>query len=175
MAQKIEVSLVDDLDGGEATQTVSFGLDGVDMEIDLSDVNALEIRRMIGGYAEHARKVGRGGRARRGAGPRPSSTGGEARSAAERESSKEKREWARAAGFIVSDRGRLPHEAELAWQNRNRVPQAAFTAPAPGAAEGNGEAPYNPPKAAGRAAGTRAGTGKGRATAGAGGRRGPRS
>ena len=29
MAQKVQVLLVDDLDGSEATETVSFGLDGV--------------------------------------------------------------------------------------------------------------------------------------------------
>ena len=36
MAQKIQVLLVDDLDGGEAEGTVRFGLDGVEYEIDLS-------------------------------------------------------------------------------------------------------------------------------------------
>lgn len=37
MAQRMLVEMVDDIDGGEASQTVSFGLDGVSFEIDLSD------------------------------------------------------------------------------------------------------------------------------------------
>ena len=44
MAQKVQVLLVDDLDGSEATETVSFGLDGVAYEIDLSSGNAGQLR-----------------------------------------------------------------------------------------------------------------------------------
>jgi hypothetical protein len=40
MAQKITVTLEDDLDGGPADQTVRFGLDGAEYEIDLSISNA---------------------------------------------------------------------------------------------------------------------------------------
>ena len=40
MAQRVNVILVDDLDGGDAVETVSFGLDGVDYEIDLSEAHA---------------------------------------------------------------------------------------------------------------------------------------
>ena len=36
MAQKVTVTLVDDLDGGTAEETVEFGIDGVSYEIDLS-------------------------------------------------------------------------------------------------------------------------------------------
>ena len=57
MAQKVQVLLVDDLDGGEATETVSFGLDGSSYEIDLSSANADKIRKELALYIEHARKV----------------------------------------------------------------------------------------------------------------------
>jgi len=57
MAQKVQVLLVDDLDGGEATETVSFGLDGSSYEIDLSSANADKIRKELTLYIEKARKV----------------------------------------------------------------------------------------------------------------------
>jgi hypothetical protein len=40
MAQKVTVELEDDLDGGPAEETVRFGVDGLDYEIDLSKKNA---------------------------------------------------------------------------------------------------------------------------------------
>ena len=47
MAQKVNIVLVDDLDGTEATETVSFGLDGTTYEIDLNDANAASLREAI--------------------------------------------------------------------------------------------------------------------------------
>ena len=44
MAQKVEVLLVDDIDGGEADETVSFSIDGTSYEIDLSKKNAAKLR-----------------------------------------------------------------------------------------------------------------------------------
>ena len=44
MAQKVMVTLVDDLDGSEAGETVEFGLDGAFYEIDLSEGNAERLR-----------------------------------------------------------------------------------------------------------------------------------
>ena len=40
MAQTIVVKLVDDMDGGDADETVAFGLDGKSYEIELSKKNA---------------------------------------------------------------------------------------------------------------------------------------
>ena len=57
MAQKVHIVLVDDLDGTEATETVSFGLDGTSYEIDLNDKNAAALRDALAGYVGHARKV----------------------------------------------------------------------------------------------------------------------
>lgn len=98
MAQKVTVLLVDDLDGGPADETVSFSLDGVSYEIDLSTKNAATFRESLAQYVGTARRVG--GRASgRGAGRRR--TGGDNRTA-------QIREWARANGHKVSERGRIP-------------------------------------------------------------------
>ena len=63
MAQKVQVILVDDVDGGEAAETVSFALDGTSYEIDLAEKNAKELRDAFARYVSAARKVGRGNRA----------------------------------------------------------------------------------------------------------------
>jgi Lsr2 len=70
MAQKVQVLLVDDLDGSEATETVSFGLDGVSYEIDLSTGNAGELRKELAHYVDHARKSNAPARAAEQAGSR---------------------------------------------------------------------------------------------------------
>ncbi len=65
MAQKVNIILVDDVDGSEATETLSFGLDGTTYEIDLSDKNASGLRDALAPYVGHARKATggrRGGR-----------------------------------------------------------------------------------------------------------------
>ena len=66
MAQKVTVTLEDDLDGGPAAETVRFGLGGAEYEIDLSKKNATAFRRKLAPYIEHARKAGRGPRRRPG-------------------------------------------------------------------------------------------------------------
>ena len=52
MAQKTVVQLIDDLDGGEANESVSFGLDGVEYTIDLWDENAKKLRESMGAFVE---------------------------------------------------------------------------------------------------------------------------
>lgn len=98
MAQKVETTLVDDLDGTEASETIGFSYDGTDYEIDLNTANAAMLRNGLGHYAEHARKV-----TRKVAGPRR-------RTAATRREASEIRQWARENGVTVSERGRIPHE-----------------------------------------------------------------
>jgi hypothetical protein len=95
MAQKITVTLEDDLDGGPADQTVRFGLDGAEYEIDLSTSNATAFRERLAPYTARARKAGRGPRSRPG------------RRASDRERSGEIRAWAKNQGIAVSDRGRI--------------------------------------------------------------------
>ena len=50
MAQKVQVVLVDDLDGGSADETVTFSLDGVSYEIDLTHDNAAHLRDALAPY-----------------------------------------------------------------------------------------------------------------------------
>ncbi len=66
MAQKITVELQDDLDGGPADETVRFGVDSAEYEIDLSKKNAAAFRKKLAPFIDHARKAGRGQRRRPG-------------------------------------------------------------------------------------------------------------
>jgi hypothetical protein len=96
MAQRVTVELEDDLDGGPAVETVRFGFDKMEYEIDLSEKNAAALRRWIAPYIEHARKTGAGSRRR------------SARTAAGRQVSGGIRAWAKEQGIPVSERGRIP-------------------------------------------------------------------
>jgi hypothetical protein len=112
MAQKVTVSLVDDLDGSEAEETVEFGLDGAFYEIDLSEDNAERLRDALADYVGHARRSG--GRKR--AGTRLAVAGRPPRTAsADREQNQAMREWARKQGMNISDRGRIPKEVAEAY------------------------------------------------------------
>jgi hypothetical protein len=96
MAQKVTVELEDDLDGGPADETVRFGFDGSDYEIDLSKKNAARFRSQLEPYLDHARRAGRGQRRR------------SARTPSSRQHSGAVRAWAREQGITVSERGRIP-------------------------------------------------------------------
>ena len=100
MAKRVHVVLEDDISGGTADETVSFGLDGSSYEIDLTTANAKRLRDALADYVAHARKMS-SGRARRGSG----GGGGSART--DREQLQAIREWARRNGYEVSDRGRI--------------------------------------------------------------------
>ncbi|MGB6499935.1 MAG: Lsr2 family protein, partial [Thermoplasmata archaeon] len=76
MATITNVILTDDLDGGEATGTIGFALDGQPYEIDLNDPNAEALRGSLARYIEVARKVAAGKPARRGRKPGTTSRGG---------------------------------------------------------------------------------------------------
>ena len=114
MAQKVTVTLVDDLDGSTAEETVEFGLDGVAYTIDLSSGNAGKLRDVLADFVGGARRAG--GRKRVGPG-RPA--GVKARPAsADREQNQAIREWARKQGMKVSDRGRIPAEVLDAYHQQ---------------------------------------------------------
>lgn len=119
MAQRTIVELIDDLDGGEAGETVEFGVDGVAYEIDLSSNNAEKLRDSLAGYVAHARRAG----GRRKAAARPSGRGGGGggggRATVDREQNAAIREWARKRGMSVSDRGRIPSEVLEAYHKEN--------------------------------------------------------
>ncbi|MGP4021475.1 histone-like nucleoid-structuring protein Lsr2 [Saccharopolyspora sp. 5N708] len=118
MAQKVTVTLVDDLDGGQADETVEFGLDGVSYQIDLSADNAGELRDALANYVTNARRAG----GRKKPGPRPgvaaARTGGGSTSA-DREQNQAIREWARKRGLKVSDRGRIPADIVEQYHQAN--------------------------------------------------------
>jgi hypothetical protein len=112
VAQKVQVVLVDDIDGGEADETVSFSLDGVSYEIDLSTANASGLRDAFAKYVGVARRVGgRAAAGRKRGGAR--ATGGDGRTG-------EIRAWAKANGYDVSERGRISAEVREAYEKANR-------------------------------------------------------
>ena len=108
MAQKINVTLVDDIDGGDAAETVSFGLDGTSYEIDLNEANAAALREALSGYVGHARKS-TGGTTRRSGGRRSGGSGSNA------SNTRAVREWARENGYEVSERGRISADIQRAY------------------------------------------------------------
>lgn len=105
MAQRVQYMLVDDLDGTEAVETVSFSLDGVSYEIDLTAANAKKLRNDLASWVGHARRSG-GRKSSRKAGAAGSPRRGDLSAV---------REWARKNGHQVSDRGRISAEVLAAY------------------------------------------------------------
>ena len=105
MAQKVHITLEDDLDGGDATETVSFGLDGKSYEIDLNDKNAAALREALAKYVGAARRSGSSGR-----------TSSARRRTQVGTSAREIRDWARSQGRDVPERGRIPADIREAFE-----------------------------------------------------------
>ena len=101
MAQKIQTLFIDDLDGTAAEGTVRFGLDGTEYEIDLNAEHAQALRDGLARYVSAARRISGGAR-------RPARGG--RRAPASGLNTTEVREWAKAQGIEVKDRGRVPAE-----------------------------------------------------------------
>lgn len=97
MAQRVQVMLIDDVDGSAGAETVTFALDGVTYEIDLSEKNAAKMRGDLASWVGHGRRVS--GRSSASRPARKASGGGTDSSAV--------REWARSNGHEVSERGRI--------------------------------------------------------------------
>lgn len=93
--KKTEVVLIDDIDGVRADTTVSFSINGVNYEIDLTEKHAAEMADDFAKWESHAKRIG--GRAQR---TTKKSTGSS--------NASKIREWAHAKGIEVSDRGRIP-------------------------------------------------------------------
>ena len=102
VAQKIQTLLIDDLDGSDAEGTVRFGLDGTEYEIDLNAEHAKALRDALAPFVNAARRAGGGARRLTGRGGRRASATGL--------NITEVREWAKAQGIEVKDRGRVPAE-----------------------------------------------------------------
>lgn len=102
MAQRVQIILEDDYDGSAAEETVAFGLDGAEYEIDLSGKNAAKLRDELAVWIGHARKTG---------GRRKRSTKMDSSS-----STSEIRAWALANGREISSRGRVAAEVREAYE-----------------------------------------------------------
>ncbi|MFF5155980.1 Lsr2 family protein [Streptomyces sp. NPDC000348] len=101
MAQKVVVTLFDDIDGSEAAETIAFGLDGTSYEIDLNETNARKLRQALEPYVDAGRKRSRSGRAYRQTevAPDPAAV----------------RAWAQANQMDVPARGRIPKKVYEAF------------------------------------------------------------
>jgi|SRR5690606_13199520 len=107
MAKKVQVQLIDDIDGSSADETITFALDGVTYEIDLSEEHAKALRESFSEWVGHARRAGGRRNARRSSRSGSSSDAGKIR------------EWARKHGYEVSERGRISAEVRQAYEKAN--------------------------------------------------------
>jgi len=129
MAKQTIVTLIDDVDGTEAAETVEFSLDGKSYAIDLSDQNAKALREALALYVAHGRKVG-GSPGRR----KPAKTS---------QGTGEMRRWLQAQGYPVRDRGRIPLELQEVY--RQHVSGEEEGSPTPeSAVEDTDDAPAEP-------------------------------
>lgn len=100
MAKKTVVVLEDDIDGSEASETISFALDGSEYVIDLNEGHANELRGALSRFTDAGRKVS-GGRGRPAARGKSSQGGPDAKAV---------RMWAVENGIQVNTRGRIQAE-----------------------------------------------------------------
>jgi hypothetical protein len=101
LAQRVQVELVDDLNGDVAQETVRFGVDGTEYEIDLTTENAEKLRSTLSEYVDKARKA-RAGRKQSGQQSASAST-----TKSKREDTQAIRQWAQDNGHNPSSRGRI--------------------------------------------------------------------
>lgn len=109
MAQRIQVIKTDDLDPtAEATQTVDFGLDGTDYEIDLTDANARRLRDALAEFVTAGRRAGK-----------PSKPARPHVRRLHPEDARDIRVWVRKNGGTVADRGRIAERFIDAYYDNN--------------------------------------------------------
>jgi hypothetical protein len=111
VAQKIEVRLVDDLNGEPADENVQFGIDGTEYEIDLSSSNAKELRGCLAPFVGAARRQRRSATAARTHQSRPGAL-------STRDRNQAIRDWAKTQGLEVSDRGRIAQDIVARYDAR---------------------------------------------------------
>jgi hypothetical protein len=104
MARRTIVQLEDDLTGGEAAETVTFGLDGRSFELDLNQPNAQELRELLAPYIAAGRSLRTRGAARRSG------------ASSDEVDPATIRAWAVANGYAVSSRGRVSQELRAAYK-----------------------------------------------------------
>jgi hypothetical protein len=120
VAQKVETRLVDDLDGSTAVETVSFMVEGREYEIDLSAENAARLRDGLAEFVAAGRRSGSGRRA-----TATAAAPAAKRATMDREQAAAVRDWARANGFDVSDRGRISAAVLTAYEQRGAEAETA--------------------------------------------------
>jgi hypothetical protein len=108
VAQRTQVILEDDLDGGSADQTVRFGINGVTYEIDLSRANAAKLDVALEPFIKAGRRIS-GGRST------PKRTAA-TNTKTDPEQLKAIRAWAKDNGRKVSDRGRISADIVSAYE-----------------------------------------------------------
>jgi hypothetical protein len=109
LAQKVSVTYACDYDQKEIPQGQHrlrrFSIDGCEYEIDLCLRHSERFDEAVDSFASHARKSsGRPVRTKR-------------RTAAHRKHSARVRAWAKANGFAVSERGRIPAEVVTKYES----------------------------------------------------------
>ena len=101
MARKTRIVLIDDINGELGDETIKFGLDGIDYEIDLSAENAAKLREVIDPWIQAGRRVG---------GRRVAGTDTQKVSDASKI-----RAWAREQNMQVSEKGRISAKVRSAY------------------------------------------------------------
>jgi len=114
MAQRVQVILEDDLDGTEAEETVIFGLDGAEYEVDLSAGNAQGLRDALAPWVGVARRIG--GQRKRG---QPAAAARAVQDSGTT-STGDVRAWAQENGYEVSSRGRVSAEIRNVYEKAHR-------------------------------------------------------
>jgi hypothetical protein len=112
MAQKVQILLTCDLDEEDvaAAETVTFSYDGNSYAFELCEDHLEQFSNTMQGYITAARRADGPGRRARAAASAPRSS-----TRAPKEDLAPVREWARANGYRVSDRGRIPGEVRDAY------------------------------------------------------------
>jgi hypothetical protein len=115
VSQTVQILLEDDLDGTQAAETITFGLDGVSYEIDLNEDHATTFRAAFEPFAAAARSVKTTTRKTRVRNTRPDN--------------EKIRAWAKEHGMPVNDRGRLPASVVAEYEAANASPEEVSTIP----------------------------------------------
>lgn len=110
MAREIRVILTDDIDGGEADQSIGFSLGNASYTIDLKDANVAKLEAALAPFIAKAERVRtpRGGSRAGTSGPRGPKSG-----------TATIRAWAKENGYQVSDRGRIHADVIAAYEAAN--------------------------------------------------------
>jgi hypothetical protein len=108
MAQKVQVMLLCDLDGGDvdAEETLQFSLGNTTYEVDVCAKHAQQLREGLEPFVEHGRKVSGN-----------SSSPRRQRTTGSRQQTADIRSWAKDKGIHVNDRGRIPANVVKEYQS----------------------------------------------------------